>query len=66
MSSVVLLKFTCRETIERYERLLRTPLTELERDFIHRRLSEERKAVNQCISGAKNACSVGRVKCRAQ
>jgi hypothetical protein len=48
MSGVaVFLKFTCERNIERYERLLRTPLTELERDFIQRRLLEERKALHQ-------------------
>lgn len=42
---VALLKFICRQNIGRYERLLRTELTELERAFIERRLSEEKQAL---------------------
>ena len=35
-----------RNNIGRYRRLLKTNLTELERDFIERRLSEEGTALN--------------------
>jgi hypothetical protein len=35
-------KFICRQNIGRYERLLRTHLTDLERGFIERRLAEEK------------------------
>ncbi len=41
---VALSKFFCRQNIGRYERLLRTKLTDLERAFIERRLSEEKQA----------------------
>ena len=37
---------THRNNISRYRRLLKTDLTELERRFIERRLSEERSAVD--------------------
>ena len=37
--------FAHRSNIERYERLLQTHLTDLERDFIQRRLDEERRAL---------------------
>jgi hypothetical protein len=36
---------THRNNIDRYRRLLRTKLTEVERQFIERRLSEERSAI---------------------
>lgn len=36
-----------RNNIGRYQRLLRTELTEFERRFIERRLSEERSAVEK-------------------
>ena len=42
---VALSKFVCRQNIGRYERLLRTELTDLERAFIERRLSEEKQAL---------------------
>jgi hypothetical protein len=38
-------KLVSEQNIERYERMLQTPLTELERTFIRRRIAEERKAV---------------------
>jgi hypothetical protein len=38
---VALAKFVCRQNIGRYERLLRTELTDLERAFIKRRLGVE-------------------------
>ena len=34
-------KFVCRQNIRRYEKLLRTELTDHERAFIKRRLAEE-------------------------
>ena len=37
--------FAHRSIIERYERLLQTHLTDHERDFIQRRLDEERRAL---------------------
>ena len=38
---------THRNNISRYRRLLKTKLTELERQFIERRLSEERSAMER-------------------
>ena len=38
-------KFVCERNIERYEKLLKSHLTDMERDFIERRLSEERQAL---------------------
>ena len=38
-------KFVCQQNIERYQRLLRTELTELERDFVKKRLGEEKQAL---------------------
>jgi hypothetical protein len=35
-----------RNNIHRYRRLLSTPLTELEREFLSKRLSEERSAID--------------------
>ncbi len=37
--------FICYQNIERYERMLRTTLTDLERDFIERRIAEQRRAL---------------------
>jgi hypothetical protein len=37
--------FVCQENIKRYERLLRTPLSDLERQFIERRIAEEWRAL---------------------
>jgi hypothetical protein len=42
---VALSKFVCRQNIGRYERLLRTELTDLERAFVKRRLAEEKQAL---------------------
>lgn len=38
-------KFVCYQNIARYERLLKTHLTDLERDFIERRITEEKHAL---------------------
>jgi hypothetical protein len=38
---------THRNNISRYRRLLKTKLTEFEREFIERRLSEERSAMER-------------------
>jgi hypothetical protein len=40
-------KFVCERNIERYEKLLKSHLTDMERDFIERRLSEERQALSR-------------------
>lgn len=40
-----LLQFVCKQNIERYQRMLRTPLTDLERAFVQRRIAEERQAL---------------------
>ena len=40
---------THRNNISRYRRLLKTKLTELERQFIEKRLSEERSAM-ECLA----------------
>jgi hypothetical protein len=42
-----------RNNIERYERLLRTHLTDIERDYIELRLSEERDALQFVDSGLR-------------
>ena len=39
-----------RNNISRYRRLLKTTLTDLERDFIERRLAEERSAFESLAS----------------
>jgi hypothetical protein len=41
---------THRNNITRYRRLLKTQLTEFERQFIERRLSEERSAMERVAS----------------
>ena len=41
---------THRNNISRYRRLLKTKLTELERQFIERRLSEEQSAMERLSS----------------
>lgn len=38
-------KFVSLQNIGRYQRLLRTHLTDLEREFVERRLAEERQAL---------------------
>jgi len=43
-------KFVCERNIERYERMLHTPLTNLERDFIQRRVAEKRQALAQLVT----------------
>jgi hypothetical protein len=42
--------------ISRYRRLLATNLSELERGFVERRLSEERSAVQSLISTSVSSC----------
>lgn len=42
---------THRNNISRYRRLLKTTLTELEREFIERRLQEEQSALHGLASG---------------
>jgi hypothetical protein len=41
----------CRENIRRYERMLDTHLTDLERDFIKKRIAEERRAMESADGG---------------
>jgi len=53
-------RWTREEIIKRYCRLLTTPLTDLERQFVERRLAEERKliaehAATEAISAHSNA-----------
>ena len=49
---------THRNNIARYRRLLKTKLTEYERQFIERRLSGERSAMEKlAASWPRNACS---------
>jgi hypothetical protein len=56
------LLFAHRANVERYERLLRTHLTDLERAFIQRRLAEEQDAVLQsCGEGPANSRSISRI-----
>ena len=42
---------THRNNIHRYRRLLKTRLSDLERQFIERRLSEEQAALEALVSG---------------
>ena len=42
---------THRNNISRYQRLLKTMLTELEREFIERRLKEEQSAFQSLAAG---------------
>jgi hypothetical protein len=44
----------CRENIRRYERILDTHLTDLERDFIKKRIAEERRALESSDGGVFN------------
>ncbi len=46
-------KFVCEQNIARYRRMLRTPLTELERDFIERRIAEEQQALGVLTGGGR-------------
>jgi hypothetical protein len=48
-------RFACRQNIERYERLLRTYPTDVERAFIERRLAEERRALRSAEITASRA-----------
>ena len=42
-------EFAHRANIDRYRRLLRTHLSDLERDFLERRLAEEQAALRQMV-----------------
>jgi hypothetical protein len=41
------LRWAHEANIQRYRKILRTPLTEMERQFVKRRLAEEQQAVEQ-------------------
>jgi hypothetical protein len=41
----VLSNFVCEQNIERYEKLLKSHLTDMQRDFVESRLSEEKQAL---------------------
>ncbi len=41
---------SCRNNIRRYRKLLKTRLTDLERQFIERRLAEEQSAMETAIA----------------
>ncbi len=45
---------THRKNIRRYRRLLQTELTDLERQFIRRRLAEEETAIARLMAGARD------------
>ncbi|MDH2406942.1 hypothetical protein QCM77_45055 [Bradyrhizobium sp. SSUT18] len=45
---------TCRNNIQRYRRLLRTRLTEFERQFVKKRLSEERSELERLVNVLPN------------
>ncbi len=47
------LSFAHRDNIERYRRILRTYLTEIERIFVQRRLAEEQAALERLASKAR-------------
>ncbi|MGY4509675.1 hypothetical protein [Bradyrhizobium sp. BWC-3-1] len=44
----------CHNNIQRYRRLLRTRLTEFERKFIEKRLSEERSELERLANALRN------------
>jgi hypothetical protein len=46
-----------QENIDRYYRLLKTQLTDIERDFIERRICEEKDTLRQLIEKAAPASS---------
>ena len=51
-------RWSHQANVERYSRLLRTPLTDREQDYVRRRLVEERQACDE-IAGTEpqtNAC----------
>ena len=39
-------KFVCERNIERYVKLLKSHLTDMQRDFVERRLHEEKQALS--------------------
>jgi len=43
-------RWTAQANIERYLRILNSPLTDLERQYVERRLTEERNAVQRVAS----------------
>jgi hypothetical protein len=50
--------FVCRQNIRRYERLLNSYLTDLERDFIKRRIAEEKQALQSAGALSRNVGDV--------
>jgi hypothetical protein len=46
---------THARNVQRYRRLLQTQLTELERDFVNRRLAEERRAIEELQAAQRGA-----------
>lgn len=45
-------EYAHRKNIERYQRLLKTYLSDIEREFIERRIDEEKKALRQSVQAA--------------
>jgi hypothetical protein len=48
-----------RGNIHRYRRVLATPLTETERQYIHRRIGEERSELERLVAHAEPELSIG-------
>jgi hypothetical protein len=46
-----------RRNIQRYSRLLATELTELERNYLHKRIAEEQAELERWMMSAKDAAS---------
>ncbi|OSI22355.1 hypothetical protein BST65_27295 [Bradyrhizobium canariense] len=53
----------CQNNIKRYRRLLRTRLTEFERDFVEKRLSEELSELATLASAAPTQIETRRSAC---
>ncbi len=51
-------KFVCEQNIQRYESMLRTPLTDLERDFIQQRIGEERQVLRALTTAGKRMSKI--------
>ncbi len=52
MSDLGITKFVHRDNIGRYRKILRTYLTETERQFVERRLAEEEEALRDIVEAS--------------
>ncbi|MGY4298509.1 hypothetical protein ACVWXN_006604 [Bradyrhizobium sp. i1.4.4] len=53
----------CHDNVQRYRRLLRTRLTEFERKFIEKRLSEEQSELERLANAPANELQSDRPAC---